>query len=762
MKKQTRDGAVLFISACKCGANRVSMKAHLGLCLAVAVLMLCFAGESYGAQVASDSVQKSQTAKANWTDVLFVEKPEPTISYRSGWGVYEESLTKGNFVGRGWNGSGFISFYDGRVDPAQHPMPEAFELEIDGQALVTDWEWAGLEKTSDGNGDLHAVITLKNKVRPVTIRIHTLLDGTAVLTRWIEITNTGKRPAALAIAIPWSGVLQEIRSWQSFKDTKASAYSLGYFDSTEWGTEGDFHWHELPAAGYRVDGRVRRDRYRSPFFVLRNNATGEYFVGELAWTGGYSFQFDFNPEGKGGITFQGGPDGQPPLRVISPGETVKTPEMHLGLVFGGLDAAVQSLHTHLRRSVFPPQSRGRGGWIESGIGPEVEVTTEEVNHSIDVAAEFGAEVFFIDASWYAKPKGNWWSTVGDWNVDRQRFPQGLKPFRDRAHAKGMLWGLWMDAERIGDESNVAKQHPDWLAMNYDGERKIGGLLDLTNPEAAKYMEEQISRVIKENQCEFFRLDHNTHAGRGIMTVRDGFEENGYWRYYEALYGVYDRLRAKFPNVIFENCAGGGGRADIGMVRHFDHTDVTDWQIGPRSFMITNGMTMALPPEHIDRLVGGQSGHTTADYDFQSRQLFFLMPKFAFLYPLGSQPNPLLIQRTLHFVDLYKNFVRPFMDTGRLYHHTPELSGLNPHGWGVLELASEDRTRGICGLFQLSAPAEPEYLLRPRGLDVSRRYEVTFDNSGQTVVVDGLTLTQQGIKVRLEGALTSELLLFRAI
>jgi alpha-galactosidase len=728
--------------------------------------MIFLAGQSDGGQVASDSVQKSQTTNSGWTDVLLVEKPEPTISYRTGWVVYEESLTKGQFVGRGWNGSGFISYYYGRVDPAEHPMPEAFELEIDGQSLVTDWEWMGLEKRPAADGSLHAVITLKNKVRPVTVRVHTLLDGTAVLTRWIEVTNTGTRPAALATAIPWSGVLQETRRWQSLlKDTKASLYSLGYFDASGGVEEGDFHWHELPAAGYRVDGRVRRDRHRNPFFILRNNATGEHFIGELAWTGGYSLQFDLNTEGREGeasMTFQAGPDAQPPLRMIAPGETVKTPELHLGLVFGGLDPAVQSMHTHLRRSVFLPQSRGRGGWIESGIGPEVEITVDEANHAIDAAAEVGAEVFFIDASWYAKPNGDWWTTVGDWNVDRQRFPQGLKPFRDRIHAKGMLWGLWMDAERIGDASNIVKQHPDWMAMNYDGERKIGGLLDLTNPEAAKYMEEQISRVIEENQCEFFRLDNNAAPGRGIKTLRDGFEENGYWRYYETLYGIYDRLRAKFPNVIFENCASGGGRTDIGMVRHFDHTDVTDWQIAPRSLMITNGMTMALPPEHIDRLVGGQGGYTTADYDFQSRLLFFLMPKIAFLYPMGSQPNPLLIQRTRRFVDLYKNFVRPFMDTGRLYHHTPELSGLDPHGWGVLELASEDRTRSICGLFQLSAPAEPEYLLRPRGLDVSRRYKVTFDNSGQTVVVDGLTLTQQGIAVRLEGALTSELLLFEAI
>ncbi len=737
------------------------------LCLAGAILLISCLRPGLAAQ--GTSATKGE--KPAWSDVLLVDQPEPTLSYRTGWVVYEESLTKGHFVGRGWNGSGFVSFYDGRLNPTEHAAPEAFWLEIDGQLLATDWEWAGLEKTAPSPGNLHAVVTLRNQVRPIIVKVHTKLDGTAVLTRWLEVTNTGTKPAALSVACSWSGVLQQTNRWRSYLEgTHLPLYSVGYFDSSGHGTEGDFHWHNLPAAGYRVDGRYRRDRYRHPMFILRNNATGEHFIGELAWSGGYSIDFDLNTQtadtqvldGPAALTFRAGPDAPAPMRVIAPGETVATPEMHLGLVFGDLDSAVQAMHNHLRRSVFMKQPRGRGGWLESGIGPEVEITPEQVNHAIDDAAEIGAEVFFIDASWYARPKSSWWRTVGDWEEDRERFPQGLKPFRDRVHQAGMLWGLWMDAERIGDQSRVAKEHPDWLAMNYDGERNMGGQLDLTNPEAARWMEQQIVHVIEENQLDFFRLDYNTHPGRGLKTIRDGFVENGYWRYYETEYAIYDRLRARFPNVIFENCAGGGGRTDIGMVRRFSHTWVTDWQIAPRSFMITNGMTMALPPEYVDRLIGGQSGFTTADFDFQSRLLLFAQPTFGFLYPLGSQPNPLLMERTKRWANLYKNFVRPFMNTGRIYHHTPEVSGLDPHGWGVLELDSNDRTRGICALFQLSAPTEPEYHLRLRGLDASRRYRVTFDNSDQKSEVQGFTLMKEGITVRLEGALTSELLLFEAL
>jgi len=107
------------------------------------------------------------------------------------------------------------------------------------------------------------------------------------------------------------------------------------------------------------------------------NAMGELFIGELAWTGGYSFDFDLDPEmekfpgldAAAALTFSAGPDAPAPLRMIAPGETVTTPEMHLGLVFGDLDNAVQAMHTHLRRSVFLPQARGRAAWVESGIGP---------------------------------------------------------------------------------------------------------------------------------------------------------------------------------------------------------------------------------------------------------------------------------------------------------------------------------------------------------------------------------------------------------
>jgi len=702
-----------------------------------------------------------------WADVTLGDAQGKLVTFRTGMLVHEESLSDGRLIGRGWNGSGFVSFAGGRLESWWAALPQVFRLDIDGQSLGGDWQWTSFEKHADSQPipamprpfPWHTVLTLTHAVRPVTVKVHTGLDGTAVLTRWLEITNTGDRPAALASVASWSGVLCNTSNWRARLPEGAALYSLGYFGNTAWGCEGEFHWVDLPEASYSVDGRYRRGRHRHPFFVVRNNATGEHFTGQFAWSGGYRFEFDVDG---GQLTFAASTDAPAPQRVLAPGETVTSPELHLGLTFGGLDEAINSMHAHVRRSVIMRQPLERGSWVESGIGPEVEITAEAVSNAIEAAADFGAEVFFVDASWYAKPNSDWATTVGDWQIDLERFPGGAKVLREHVQSKGMLWGLWMEPERVGLQSRVALEHPDWLAKTSGAAGHLGGQLDLANPAAAAWVEQQIVRVIEENELDFFRLDYNTDSLAKAQFQSGEYVESSFWRYYEVLYGIFDRVRQRFPDLVLENCASGGARTDLGMVRRFSHTWVTDWQIAPRSFAITNGLTMALPPEYVDRVLGGQNGHTAADFDFQSRLLLFVRPSIGFAKPPDAQWNPHLLARVRHFVGLYKDFVRPFQSTSRIYHHTPDVSPLEPRGWGVLELVSADRTRGICGLFQLSVPTAPEYCLRLRGLNPGLRYRVTFDNAGYTCEIEAATLMQQGMTIRLEGALTSELLRFVAL
>ena len=707
-----------------------------------------------------------------FTDVILEETSGRALCFRSDRMVYEESLLNGMFVLSGVNASAFPSASNcqpapARLDPDKCPQPQAFRLEVDGESLGWDWTWQDFKKEETEKG-LDCTLSLTHKTALIAVDVHTRLDGTQVLERWLTIRNLAGVPRRISRLSVMSGCLQRLNGWEQYVPEPEKIYRLGYMEQSQWGNEGAFRWHDLPSAPYAVPGRYLRDRHRHPMFVLENRATGETFIAQLGFSGGYAFEFDLDAVrgGSASLTYAVSLDAPAPLRVLAAGEAFDTPHVHLGILFGGLDEAVNQMHAHLRRSVLVRPSDGKFGWVEMGIGPEFDMSRESTLEAIDNAEKLGVELFFVDAGWYVPPKlecSQWWTRAGDWYENKDRYPNGLAEIRDYARSKGLKFGLWMDAERLGELSRAAKEHPDMLAHTYLGQ-ETGGVINMADPDAARWVEDQIARVIEDYDLDMFRLDYNV-SWPGVPLTRgsqSGLPENNAWRYYENVYAMYHRLRARFPHVIFENCAGGGGRTDVGMVAGFNHTWVTDWQIAPRSFSITNGMTMALPPEYVDRLIGGQTSFAAASLDFQMRLLLFVRPTVSIATPNGARTNTDQLAFMRRCVDLYKNFIRPFLPTARVYHHTPECFRPQPSGTGILETAAADASRGMLGVFRLSSPAESETVVRLRGVDRSRRYRVTFDNRNETCEVSGYELANAGLRIRLDGALTSELVLYEAV
>ena len=116
---------------------------------------------------------------------------------------------------------------------------------------------------------------------------------------------------------------------------------------------------------------------------------------------------------------------------------------------------------------------------------------------------------------------------------------------------------------------------------------------------------------------------------------------------------------------------------------------------------------------------------------------------------------------LRQINLYKQMIRPILKDCRVYHHTPITPLLEGSPWVVLEYATPDSHADLGWVYRTSESADSTYWFRPRGLDFSKTYQVTLSNSGQTLAISGDRLLQEGIPVRLEGDLTSELLIFRA-
>jgi alpha-galactosidase len=389
-------------------------------------------------------------------------------------------------------------------------------------------------------------------------------------------------------------------------------------------------------------------------------------------------------------------------------------------------------------------------------------TEAGIDREIDMAADIGAETFVIDAGWYGQEPNHWYDNVGDWYAGAW-LPNDIQPIREYARKKGMRFGLWVEIEGAGTNSNFRKEHPDWILTRGGRPVANGRHLDVGNPAVAKWMESEIARLIRKYDLDVFRIDYNMSTEEDGNQVRSGFVENSQWRHVENLYALFDRLRQEFPRVIFQNCAGGGGRLDWGILRRFDNTELSDWMREPRGVEILNGMTWVLPPEILLRSFGTEVSDLAGDGDLDSqlRQVQMSLPIVRGIAPSLEEENPELRQKLRSGVDFYKSKIRPIIREGLVYHHTALTQFNSQSPWVVLEYAGHDKSRAVATLFRTSNFEDPVYRFVPRGIDVSRRYRVTFQNSGATVELSGFELMRDGIPVRLESSETSEMMLFES-
>ncbi len=695
----------------------------------------------------------------------------PGMRLTSGLMVCDEELYKGRWVNRYWTATGQIKpdfHLDGQSQERAGLAQDSFQLGIEGQNLAGSWKWIRAEQKHLTNPDGQLVtVELQSEARPITVKLNTLMHGESIMVRWLDITNTGTKPTSITSVSPWSGILWDTAGYKE-RVGKDAPFEVATAKYEEWGHEGAWEFHPVGNATVTVSGTRGKSGWGHPSFFARNRATGEWFVASLAWSGNWTMHVaGMQDEGKdrAGLMFDLGPSAaDPALRVIAPGETVRSPETHLLLMRGDLDKVIQALHYHVRHYILPPLPTGRHSLVEANHrGYIVDHESEEgLKREVDIAASIGADTFVVDAGWNGPEPNQWPNNAGDWHGGAW-LPNDLNPVREYARKKGMMFGLWVEIESVGSAVELRKQHPDWILTRNGEPVSHGRQLDFANPEVAAWAESEIARIIRKYDLDIFRIDYNNSVEEGGNRMKDGFLENTQWRHVEALYAVFDHLRKEFPNVIFQNCAGGGGRLDYGIMQRFHNTELSDWLRAPRGLKILNGMTWLLPPEILLRTFGTESSGLEEDGDLNLQLDTVLMsrPIFRGISPTLPELDPLLSSRIIHDVDLYKQTVYPIMANSLVYHHTPVLPMMEPSPWVVLEYAAPDKTKEVVGLFRTSQTGDALYRFEPRGIDFSKSYNVHFTSSGGAVELSGAQLLQNGIPVRLDDNLTSELLLIEA-
>lgn len=709
-----------------------------------------------------------------YCSVYYQPGENPVFCYRTGLTVYEESLFRGVPVASGWNTAGYplnvLSNCPTRLSPADFAEPAVFSAVLSGQAAEYGLRFVDFSKAEEPGG-IRAVLTLESEILPVTVRIVTALDGTAMFSRHIEIDNHGGAPLCLSrLKVFGGGMEAQDRAPLTRETDPEKLYSLGYFDNDEWGHEGSFAWRPLPPGTFSVDTRFGADRFRHPLCFLRNNVTGTLWFCQAAFSGGVRFSASLNAapdRSRSFLSFAAEIAGYAPLYVIGAGETFVSPAVHIGAVHGDLDDAVNEMHAHIRRSALNlPEADPAACLVGAGMGAEHDMRVETTKAFMRQFKEMGAEVFIVDAGWQCPPAdgGIDWGGYNGVNLPNpDRYPNGLSELADYCHSLGMKFGLWVEIERMGRLAPLFKEKPEWRGVNIFGERD-GGYLDFTNPETAAWAEAELARIITEYKVDLLRVDYNV-SHKSYFCMADtgaGIKECIPLKHFAAVYAMYRRLKQRFPQVIFENCAGGGGRTDLGMMPAFHHTWVSDWQKLPRAALITNGMTMALPPERVDRLFAGMGSHVFGGLDAQLRNAMLTHMTLNVVSPANAAWNPAQMAFIKRGVSLYKEFIRPFLPRCRVYHHTPEAEKALADGKMILELASPEGNRGAVGIFTLSRTPDAMITVFPRGVKAELTYRVRADNTGACVTLSGYTLLSQGFPVVVPAALSSELLTYEAV
>lgn len=458
---------------------------------------------------------------------------------------------------------------------------------------------------ADGNRDLvlHYVdhhidgntlsIRLKDIARDVFVELKYQVDAaTGVVGRSAAIVNKTKEPILIeqAAAATWS-----------LPDS--TDYWL-YYLTGRWAGENNVQ-HEAIRPGARVieSRRGSTGHQNNPWFAIeRGNSsdqdTGDVWFGALAWSGSWRITIEQDVLRQVRVT-----GGYNPFDFgyrLAPGEQLETPVFYGGYSHHGIGGASRLLHRFELAAILPqsPKPRPRPVIYNSWEATEFNVTEQGQEALAEKAAKIGVERFVMDDGWFGQRKNDH-AGLGDWYVNQQKFPNGLKPLIDKVHSLGMDFGIWVEPEMVNPDSDLYRKHPDWV-LNFTGRPRSEGrnqlVLNLARQDVRDYIFGFLDKLLSENDVAFLKWDYNRNWSEpGWPAVSSEDEKKVYVKYVDNLYSILKELRARHPKVEIESCSGGGGRVDLGILRYTDEVWPSDNTDPFDRLTIQDGFTYAYTP-----------------------------------------------------------------------------------------------------------------------------------------------------------------------
>lgn len=358
-----------------------------------------------------------------------------------------------------------------------------------------------------------------------------------------------------------------------------------------------------------ADNTGRSTRWNNPFVMVCapecNEEYGEVYGFNLIYSGNHSTVLSMDTANH--LRVHQGISHQNFQWELKPGETFETPQSAIAYSGGGFGELSGSYHrflkNHLMRSDFV--NRKRPVLINSWESFYFDFNEEKLLSLARTAQKAGVELFVLDDGWFRK-RGSARSSLGDWQADPEKLPGGLHGLAEKLNALGMEFGLWLEPEMISPDSDLYRAHPDWVVrvpQTDPVQYRFQYVLDLTKEEVLDFAVRTVSRILDSANITYIKWDMNRMIAD---TPRPGY----YHEYTLAYYKLLSALTEKYPGVLFEGCASGGGRFDAGVLAYFPQIWTSDDTDAMMRLKIQYATSFAYPISAMCNHVSAVPNHQT--------------------------------------------------------------------------------------------------------------------------------------------------------
>lgn len=466
----------------------------------------------------------------------------------------------------------------------------------------------------------------------------------------------------------------------------------------------------------------------NPFFMLSEPGTKEKF--------GHCYGFNLLYSGNHYGTVQAGTHGG--LRVLVgvnpedlsqtllPSQVLEVPEAIMSFSAQGFEQLSQQMHAFIQDHIV------RGRWqykerpilINSWEAHYFKFDERKLLHLAKTAQSVGIELFVLDDGWFGNRNDDQ-RGLGDWTVNLKKLPGGLSRLSEKIHDMGMTFGIWVEPEMTNEDSDLYRSHPDWVLKHPRADHSLGRnqmILDLTKGEVQDYLVSAMTQVFSSARIDYVKWDMNR-----IFT--DWFSQGAknqealVYKYVLGLYSVLDRLTTAFPHILWEGCASGGNRFDLGMLCYMPQIWASDNTDAISRLEIQNGYSYGYPLSVMGSHVSDCPNHQTLrQVPLDTRQAVASFGLLGYEINLNDLSDSALKEISAHIAH-YQLWRRVFQ-FGRFYRlEAGDMTGMSDGlGWTVV---SADQRLAVVGVFQrLSMANQMNLRLKIKGLKPEGIYRLS--------------------------------------